>query len=159
MCFPLWLAFAVCLNTLLLSLLWPFWNDQRPRVQHACGMKNIYYCNTVFFTLGFLLWKPQQLTQYSDYAIIQTTTEMRFNSSKGQEIFLYSNVSRLALVPTQSSGHCGLFSRKQSSQGMKLTIYWQLVQKLRNCAACISILDMVLNEIHSHHLLYLWNFF
>lgn len=133
----------------------PFWNDQSPWVQHACGMKSIYYCNTSVLTFGFLFWKPWQLTQCSDYTIKCTTTEQVWDSWKEQEIFLHFNLTRLALGSTQSTipWKLGGSFLRAKRPGHEADHSLASSARITNRAVCISILDMVLNKVQCHLLL------
>jgi hypothetical protein len=127
----------------------PFWNDHSPSIQHACGMKSIYYCSTGVFTRGFLFWKLWQLTQCSDYTIKCTTTEQGCDSWKEQEICLYFTLSRLALGSSQSNIQwiLGGSFLKAKQPGHEADHSLARIARITNCTVCISIIDMVLNKV------------
>jgi hypothetical protein len=72
------------------------------------------------------------------------------------KIFLYFNLSRLALGSTQSAIQwiLGGYFLKAKQPGHETDHSLESSARITNCAVCISILEMMLNKVQGHLLLY-----
>lgn len=140
--------FAVCLSIAVAVI-----------ITHPTGMTKaqefsmhvewrVFITAVVVFNFGFLFWKQWQLTQCNDYTIKRTTTEQWCDSWKEQDFSLFqflqtSTGFHPVYYPTDTGG---VLFWKQSSQGMILTIHWQVVQELRTVQCAFPFLKWCLTK-------------